>query len=457
MAKLGKKMSISSRSLRPQLIIAFCLMSVIPILALLNFIFPSLFPRGPLPAIIITVIAMSFLGFTLIKRIIDLIIEISSEARIIANGELSRTINIARDDEIGELSTALNQLTQHIKGNMDELRIYGERTKEINLQINKQVIALSGLLQISNLITQNAELKDVFEITISKLAQVASSSLAFVLLKKDDNFETVTHYGLKADILAAMKLPANVYLFNNLLTDKPYFKTDANAQAGGAIELLKTLNARNLLIYPILVQGKVGGFVGMGNQLNNFKYSDEDIELLSIFAKQLSIALENDFLSRKVKDLEIKDALTGLYNRRYIVARLDEEILRAISRQRPCAFITLKVKNLKDVQLRSGNLAAEDTLIKTASVLKSCAGEIDRVGRIAGDEFGMVLPEKNKRAAQNLALQINEKVLLAFREQEPDRQAIVQLSVVENPIDGADAPSLMQKAEEAIQKGVEIL
>ncbi len=450
-------MSISSRLLRPQLIIAFCLMSVIPILALLNFIFPSLFPKGPLPAIIVTVISMSILGFTLIKRIIDPIIEISSEAKVIANGELSRKINIDRDDEIGELCKALNQLTQHIKSNMDELKIYGERTKEINLQINKQVIALSGLLQISNLITQNAELKDIFEITISKLAQAASSSFAFVVLKKDNSFETMAHYGLKADILAAMKLPANVYLFNDLFVNQPYFKTDGSTPAGLSVELLKVLNARNLLIYPIVVQDKPGGLVGIGNSLNNFRYSDDDIELMSIFSKQLAIALENDFLSRKVKDLEIKDALTGLYNRRYIVARLDEEILRAISHQRPCAFIAVRLKNLKDIQLRFGHLPAEDTLIKIASVLKSCAGEIDKVGRIAGDEFGMVLPETNKRGAQNLALQIKEKVQRTFRELEPDKQASIELSVVENPIDGADAASLMGKAKESLEKGVEIL
>jgi diguanylate cyclase (GGDEF)-like protein len=399
---------------------------------------------------------LSLLGFTLIKRIVDPIISLSSDIKTIASGELSHHIDIARDDEIGELSDALNQLTQHIKNNMDELKIYGERTKDINQQINKQVIALSGLLEISNLITKKADLKDVSEITISRLAQVASSSMAFLLFQKEGVFEVMSSSGLRADILTAMRLTANAYLFNGLLNVRSPFKADCDTVAESQDEVLKFFNAKNLLIYPIVVQGKPVGILGMGNQLEGFRFSEEDAELMGIFAKQLAIALENDFLARKVKELEIRDSLTGLFNKRYILARLEEEILRAISHQKPCSFIVLQLKGLADLGKQYGDAVAEDILKKVSAVLKTCIGELDRLGRIEDDELAMVLSGKNKKMAQEVASLVREKVEMVFQGEDIRKKPHIHIAVVENPIDGVDSVSLLEKAKKSLKRESEV-
>ncbi|MFA5038497.1 MAG: diguanylate cyclase [Candidatus Omnitrophota bacterium] len=450
MAKnIAKKLSISSRSLRPQLIIAFCLMSIIPILALLNFVFPSVLPRNFLLIIIVTIVLLSILGFIVIKRIIDPIIEINSEVKVIANGELSHQINISREDEIGELGQSLNQLTQRIKSNMDELKIYGERTKEINLQINRQVIALNGLLQISNLITKSAHLKDVFDVTISKLAQMAQSSLAVLIFKKQDGFDVAAQYGVSDEVVAGLMMSSNSGLLYHLLAaSKPFLKVDEAVQGGVAEELLKILDARNLLIYPVLVQGKPHGICIIGNQLEKFRYTNDDVELLSIFAKQLSIAVENDFLSHKVKDLEVKDALTGLFNKRYVIMRFEEEILRAISLQQPCSLVVVALSNVVFFRQNFGDAAADEALVKVASLLKAFVREIDRAARLEEGIFCIVFPQKNKRQAEHIAEQIKEKLTQTLQDADQRKRLAFNLSVVENPIDGADAAVLLQKALE---------
>lgn len=453
MSKMTKNMSIASRSLRPQLIIAYCLMSVIPVLALLNFILPSFLPKNFLYLIVVVVILMTGLGFHLLKRIIDPIIEITSEVKIIANGELSRRISIDRNDEIGELSGALNELTKRIESNMDELKIYGERTKSINTQINKQVIVLSGLLQLTNLITKGSELKEVFEITISRLTQVASSSLAFVILKKDEDFDVAAHYGISSDSLAEAELPINKYLFMNLLEQQARLRVDDEASRNVSKGLLKVLDAKNILIYPIVVQGEAIGMLGMGNRLDHFSYAQDDSDLMNIFTKQLAIALENDFLSKKVKDLEVRDPLTNLYNKRYIVNHYEEEILRAISHQQPCSFVLVKIKNFSYLKDSLNKAALVDALLKVAVILKTFIGDIDRVGRLEDDEFGIILPEKNKRYSQELAVEIRDKIQSVFIEDDAKKKLQFSISVVENPIDGAESLSLIEKAQNiAMQK-----
>lgn len=458
MAQFGRKMSLTSRSLRTQLLVAFCLMSVIPILALLNYIFPSSFPRAPWPFVAFALVAMILLGFLLVKRIVDPILEITSQVKGIANGEVSRQISIARDDELGELSNALNQMTQHIKNHMDELKIYGERTKEINIQVNKQVNALSGLLQISNLIAKGTALKDIFEIAISRLTQVGNSSLAFLTFVQGEGFEVKAHFGLDAETLAAIVDPGEHFIFQVAFDVKHYLKIDKNAPRGAAEGLLKVFKAQNMLVYPIFIQNKPFGLLGVGNQLGGYEYLEDDVELINIFVKQLAIAIENDLLLRKVQDLEVKDPLTDLYNRRYMFTRLEEEILRAISHQQPCSFIDVKIKNLAEIQAKSGQGAKEELLRNMANLLKANVSNvnIDKVGRMDDDEFAMILPEKNKRQAQEVSALIHEKIQQTFRNFEPLKKPDVLITISENPIDGPDAASLIEKTKASFTTRAEV-
>ena len=50
------------------------------------------------------------------------VIRISKEATLIAKGDLSREIQIAREDELGELGTALNEMTLKIRNSVEELK-----------------------------------------------------------------------------------------------------------------------------------------------------------------------------------------------------------------------------------------------------------------------------------------------------------------------------------------------
>lgn len=443
---MAKKSFIGSRSLRPQLFIAFCLMSIIPILSLCNFIFPSIFRHGDAGIIVVTAIVLALSGFFLIKRIIDSIIRLNSEMKSIASGELSRQICVKGDDEIGEMSFAVNQLTSHIKDNMDELKIYGERTKDINAKINKQLVALSGVLQIGNFISSKTSLKDIFDTTISRIAQITGSSMAFILLESENRLGIAAQFGLAADAITAIQLQSNEYVLNSIRNIKIAVRISEPNSSSPNGDLLKILNAKNIAIHPLFVCGKPEGFLGIASNAQG-GYSEDDAELLDVFTKQLAVAVENDYLSKKVDDLEVKDSLTGLFNRRYIADRLEEEILRSISHQRPCAFIVLKIMGLRETKEKSGQMVVEDMLRRCAEILKSSLSEFDRVGRIEYDEFGLVFPEKNKIRAEALAKQLKHKVEEALDVSHAEKKYGVSVVVVENPIDGSDAAALMEKAK----------
>lgn len=111
---MRKTAAVSSRSIRHRLFIAACLMSVIPILVFLNYVFPSVFvsfvSRPNLSLIILVITVIAALGFVVIKQIVDPVIRLSKDAKLIAEGDAKRRIEIKSDDEIGQLGAALNQL-----------------------------------------------------------------------------------------------------------------------------------------------------------------------------------------------------------------------------------------------------------------------------------------------------------------------------------------------------------
>jgi len=438
---------LSTRSLRLQLIIAFSLMSVIPILALLNFVLPSFFPRIHFDIVVFTVIGMAIIGFLLTKGIVDPIVKISSEVKIIANGEVSRKCDTSRDDEIGELSKGVNQLAQRIKDQMDELKIYGERSKVINAQVKQHTSALSALLQISSLVASGAELGEIFEMAMVRLSQISSSSIVFLISKNEEGLKISANFGFSAEILEAVKKPENNHIFDRLFSVSPFLKIDSALSSNSTKDLLGLLNVKNILVFPIGLYKKNVSVLGVGNPLDSFKYSEADIDLVKVFSRQLAIALENNLLQSKVSDLQSRDTVTGLYNRSYIAERLQEEISRAIFNQRPCSFILLKIDNLQDIRSAFGDLTVASILAKISATLTDSISFLDRVGRIEDNEFGIILPERNKKQAQELSKKVREKVGKAFYRTGSRKKPQVSISVTENPVDGATSSILIEKAE----------
>ena len=191
--------------------------------------------------------------------------------------------------------------------------------------------------------------------------------------------------------------------------------------------------------------------LGIGNTKEESLYNKDDLELLDIFAKQVAIAIENDLLLHRIEKLEIKDTLTGLYNEAFIHTRLQEEIKRAIIYQRPCAFILFNVDNFQKFHQNFGSLQAESTLKKIATLIKESVTDIDRVARSGDNEFAVVLPEKNKRQAQEIAENIRKKIEIIFSgESDANKKLTISGGVSENPLDGIEATELINKAKELL-------
>ena len=468
MAGFLKKLSLVPTGLRYKLIIAFVLMSIIPIFICFylttNYVIPKLSTSWDLTVILadisILLIITTFvaaLGFKIVRDFVAPIVDMAIQAKGIAKGDLSRSIEVTSEDEIGQLGSTLNVLTRRIRENMDELRSYGERTREINVEISKKVLVLSSVLQISNLISQSSPLQDILELIINKMAQIEEDCTAFLMLLEGENTLVMdVNYNLKKEDLKTLKVKMTDGTFGRMISDKKVSVCDRRSRpAKDCEDLLGKFELKNCAFIPVITHGTVIGILSFGNAASDYEFRDDDIEVLKLLAKQIAIAIENEKLTKKAKELSIKDELTGLYNEKYITGRLDEEIKRAIVYQRPCSFAILNIDDFTLFHQGKGELVAEETIKKIGKVIEANVTEVDRVGRLSGDEFAVVMPEKNKKQANALTEVLRQRVEafgITAGGNYPRNVVTVSGGVSENPLDGATSDQLIKKARASLEE-----
>ncbi len=149
--------------------------------------------------------------------------------------------------------------------------------------------------------------------------------------------------------------------------------------------------------------------------------------------KMLQDELQNANL--RLRQLSIRDGLTGLYNRRYFYERLAIELERARRHQQPLSCIMTDVDRFKSINDKYGHIFGDYALRKLAAVLSEETRKIDIVSRYGGEEFVFLLPNTNLDQAAHLAERVRTRVdEEVFREGDIEVTLTISLGVsVANP------------------------
>jgi diguanylate cyclase (GGDEF)-like protein len=165
---------------------------------------------------------------------------------------------------------------------------------------------------------------------------------------------------------------------------------------------------------------------------------------------------ENARLRRTVAELETyralayRDALTGLWNRRYFEERLGQEI--SIARRQPGGKFTLLVldlNGLKRINDDEGHAAGDAAIQRAAAFLRSRLREHDVCCRTGGDEFIVILRDLGPSEGVQVCARLRSELLL---NNNTSREAPISLSmgIASFPDDSTVGSDLVLRADEAM-------
>ncbi|HMK23920.1 MAG TPA: diguanylate cyclase [Terriglobales bacterium] len=114
------------------------------------------------------------------------------------------------------------------------------------------------------------------------------------------------------------------------------------------------------------------------------------------------------FLSSRsaMQEQAIRDALTGLYNRRHLEEMLNHEVRRAERQGRPLSVLMLDLDHFKQLNDGFGHDAGDAVLRTVGAYLRSCVRSADVACRFGGEEFVVLMPEAQLGDAARRAQEI---------------------------------------------------
>ena len=151
------------------------------------------------------------------------------------------------------------------------------------------------------------------------------------------------------------------------------------------------LGCRAHVAAPVLVGGGLWGAVSLGWLEATPKPTVE--RDLADFTDLAALAVGNAASRARLADQASRDPLTGLLNHRSFHERLNDEVARARRYDRALSLAVLDVDGFKPVNDAQGHQAGDRLLAAVAAALRDGVRAQDRVARIGGDEFAILLPE----------------------------------------------------------------
>ena len=154
-------------------------------------------------------------------------------------------------------------------------------------------------------------------------------------------------------------------------------------------------------------------------------------------------------------EMAITDALTGLFNRRYMETHLSALVEQAATRGKPISVLVLDIDFFKSVNDSHGHDAGDDVLREFALRIRKSIRNIDLACRLGGEEFVIVMPETDMGVATTVAERLRRRIAgEPFPIQQGTRLLDVTLSIGIASLNGAgdNAAAMLKRADLALYR-----
>jgi diguanylate cyclase (GGDEF)-like protein/PAS domain S-box-containing protein len=167
---------------------------------------------------------------------------------------------------------------------------------------------------------------------------------------------------------------------------------------------------------PILAQGETLGIVHLQATDESPQLNASELSFKTTFAAQVGLSIGNIRLREALRTQSVRDALTGLYNRRYLEEVMERELRRAARAAQSLGLLMIDLDHFKNFNDTYGHEAGDAVLRETAASLAKGIRAEDFVCRFGGEEFVVILPtadlEVSRARGERLRSKLRELTIL---------------------------------------------
>src|SRR3989338_2676496 len=371
-------------------------------------------------------------------------------AGIIAKGDLAHRLNINTGDELEDLAGAFNDMASSLG--------------EARTELDRRIFELYTLYNISKVLSTTFETEELLKEIVKKVSSDFSIEDVLVMLVDDKTQELFVASSagcLSEDVceyIGGRKYKVGEGLYGwAAMSGKARLIRDVHTEKDILPDEIPYSDIQSIIIFPFGVREKILGLL-CGYKKGPKFFERGDLSLFMAVAEQVALALENARLYKETKMMAITDGLTGLYNHRYFVGRLKDEIKRAERYERPLSLIIMDIDYFKHYNDTHGHQAGDEILRMLAELITKTIRTSDIAARYGGEEFVIISSETSKERVVQMAERVKKAIEdypFPKKETQPGGTLTVSFGVATFKVDATIADELIKKADSALYKAKE--
>ncbi len=386
--------------------------------------------------------------------------------------ETSKNEVVCEDDSHRAIEISAKKNEKQLELYIDEVKIFDQagnvsgkvyvhtnitdRIKDIE-KVKKLLKANELLVRIGNMVEANVSQKSLFREILSGVIAIVGNAEKGCILKLDynNNLYMVESEGYDQDYAEAFRIPFDKSFAKKVLNGD-YRRSvcirniqEKYSEEHPSINTSKRgFDLEANITAPIMVDDKFYGIISIDSSEKN-GFDNIDLNLIDLMRSKIEISIERySNLSRVIEQAQ-KDALTGLYNRRFFNEIRDVYLNNSILKNEPFCLVVFDLDDLKRTNDTFGH-SVGDTLIKYfASTLMDNVRREDILARIGGDEFVGIFrcvdKEQLDEKMEHITQYLNQTPLAVKETRIPVRFSF-GISIF--PKDGEDMKRLLSVADE---------
>ncbi|MBF0317674.1 MAG: diguanylate cyclase [Nitrospirae bacterium] len=395
------------------------------------------------------------------RRIIRPLEVLSHGFHEIGKGNLDVRVDVRSRDEIGQMSEAFNNMVIELKDYNEKLLTYGIDMQKNNVELKTKARLLELRELESGLFSRMSELFQACN-NVEEASVVIKNTIS-QLFPRDRGALYI--YNASRNMLEGISLWGNPPPQEAVITQNECWglrRGHVHVMADEGKDLVCQHVREKGVPYictPIMAKGETIGMLHLLlDSMTGKSYDQERLkekeQLALRLAEGCGLAITNLKLQESLRNLSMRDPLTGLFNRRYMKESLELEWQRSLRKYSHIGIIMIDIDHFKRFNDTFGHDGGDKLLCELGMFLAKQIRGGDIACRYGGEEFTIIMPESSIEATTQRAEQIREAAshMHVMYKQQSLGTITLSLGVAVLPIHGGDTNTVLQAADAALYR-----